>query len=157
MTDGRTSGVSFVTSPHPISLQPGAFQTIRLSGVASSPGALQVRGVKIRLQDGSCTDVLLPLVSDKERSKRDKRKSRLVADLSKSKRSGMEARWSMLSSSSRDTGSGHRDSTVETKVDSVQEGSERWLECNVVEAQPVVWIKKTSLTHGTVMLYDGET
>lgn len=34
---------------------------------------------------------------------------------------------------------------------------EKWLECKVVEEQPVVWIKKTSLTHGTVMLYNGET
>jgi hypothetical protein len=34
---------------------------------------------------------------------------------------------------------------------------DRWLECKVVDEQPLVWIKKTNLTHGTVMLYNGET
>jgi hypothetical protein len=33
----------------------------------------------------------------------------------------------------------------------------KYLECEVVEEQPLVWIKKSSLTHGTVMLYHGET
>lgn len=69
----------------------------------------------------------------------------------------MEARWSMISTSSREIGAGHRDNDVDGKKESMLEGAERWLECSVVEAQPVVWIKKTSLTHGTVMLYDGET
>lgn len=36
------------------------------------------------------------------------------------------------------------------------EEHENWLECMVVEEQPLLWIKKTSLTHGTVMLYNGE-
>ena len=152
--DFSTSGVPFITNPHPVTLQPGGYQTIRLSGVASTPGHLQIRGVRVQLHDGSSTDVLLPLVTDKERSKRDKRKTRLVADQSKSKKSGIDARWSMISTSSRETG--QRGSVLESKSDATPAGGEKWLECDVVEAQPVVWIKKTSLTHGTVMLYDGE-
>ena len=61
-------------------------------------------------------------------------------DIGKVKRSGTEARHSM-----------HIDQTG-----SKDESEGRWLECVVIEEQPLVWIKKTSLTHGTVMLYHGE-
>jgi hypothetical protein len=60
----------------------------------------------------------------------------------------------MISAPSQE--SGHK-VTSEGKNDPSLDGGDKWLECDVVEAQPVVWIKKTSLTHGTVMLYDGET
>jgi hypothetical protein len=143
--------VPFVTNPHPIALGPGGFQTVRLSGVATTPGSLEIRGVTLRLQDGSTTDILLPHISDKERSKRDKRKSRVIADAAKFKRQGMEARWSMASQSSGQLDLDRRTST------SASAPATKWLECKVVEEQPVVWIKKTSLTHGTVMLYNGET
>ena len=36
------------------------------------------------------------------------------------------------------------------------EKGRKWLECLVVEEQPLLWIKQSSLTHGTVMLYHGE-
>lgn len=147
-SDDSTTGVSFVTNPHPIALAPGGFQTVRLSGVATTSGSLEIRGVRLRLQDGSTTDVLLPNISEKERSKRDKRRSRVIADAAKSKRQGMEARWSMTSH-----GSGQGDLDRRASISSAT----KWLECKVVEEQPVVWIKKTSLTHGTIMLYDGET
>ena len=146
--NGSTTGVSFVTNPHPIALASGGFQTVRLSGVATTPGSLEIRGVTLRLKDGSTTNVLLPSVSEKDQSKRDKRKSRVLADAAKSKRQGMEARWSMTSH-----GSGQFDLDRKASMSAAT----KWLECKVVEEQPVVWIKKTSLTHGTVMLYNGET
>lgn len=61
-------------------------------------------------------------------------------DIGKVKRSGVEARHSLQLD-----GAGSQAS---------DEG--KWLECVVIEEQPLVWIKKTSLTHGTVMLYHGE-
>ena len=98
----------------------------------------------MRLPDGSSTDILLPMFNDADRQKRDKRRSRFVAESSKIKRQGADARWSIT--------------TPESARSSVQmDGGEMWLECKVVEEQPLVWIKKTSLTHGTVMLYNGET
>jgi alpha-D-ribose 1-methylphosphonate 5-phosphate C-P lyase len=58
-------------------------------------------------------------------------------EISKTKRTGVDAR--------------HRVSEEELEEDG------KWLECEVIEEQPLVWIKKSSLTHGTVMLYHGET
>lgn len=133
----RTSGVGFTTNPLSINLPANSIQAIRITGVATSAGSLQIRGVSLRLADGSSAEFLLPLLNDTDRQKRDKRKSRLTADLSKAKKQGMEARWSMQSIPS-------------------DESVEKWMECKVVEEQPLVWIKKTSLTHGTVMLYNGE-
>ena len=80
------------------------------------------------------------MIDDKEKVKRDKRQSRMSMDVGKIKRSGTEARRSMLPDQIASTGE--------------EEG--RWLDCVVIEEQPLVWIKKTSLTHGTVMLYHGE-
>lgn len=33
----------------------------------------------------------------------------------------------------------------------------RFLECKVVPEQPLLRVRRTSLTHGAVMLYDGES
>lgn len=33
----------------------------------------------------------------------------------------------------------------------------RFLECTVVPEMPMLWMRSTSLTHGALMLYDGET
>ncbi|ORY31418.1 TRAPP II complex [Naematelia encephala] len=114
-------------------------QTVRVAGVASSPGILTMRGVSLRLTDGSATDVLLPVIDEKDREKRDKRKSRAGIDGGKVKHFGIDARFAQHEASIHDQ--------VEDK----------YLECEVVVEQPWVWIKKTNMTHGTVMLYNGES
>lgn len=135
-----TSGVPLTASPLPIIIPASSVQTVRVSAIASQPGTLQIKGARVRLHDGSSTEILLPIIDDKEQVKRDKRRSRLSMDVGKVKRSGTEARHSL-----------QLDSRSSAEHD---EG--KWLECVVIEEQPLVWIKKTSLTHGTVMLYHGE-
>lgn len=135
-----TSGTPLTTTPLPIIIPASSVQTVRISAIATLPGTLQIKGARIRLHDGSTTEVLLPVIDDKERVKRDKRRSRMSMDVGKIKRSGTEARHSL-----------QLDSRGKSEED---EG--KWLECVVIEEQPLVWIKKSSLTHGTVMLYHGE-
>lgn len=43
----------------------------------------------------------------------------------------------------------------ETGEKSSEEGL-KFLECNVVPEMPMLWMRSTSLTHGALMLYDGE-
>lgn len=129
-----------ITSPLPIVIPASSVQTVRLTANASQPGLLQIKGAHIRLHDGSFTEILLPVIDDKEKVKRDKRQSRLSMDVGKTKRSGIEARHSMQ---------------LDPNI-SKEEDEGKWLECAVIEKQPLVWIKKSSLTHGTVMLYHGE-
>lgn len=109
---------------------------------------MHVKGVSLRLPDGSSTEVMLPLVSDKDKEKEDKRRSRVSAEAGKVKKQGLDARRSMLV---------QQPISESTDGKQVQKPEPKWLECRVVQEQPLLWIKKTSLTHGTVMLYDGET
>lgn len=42
-------------------------------------------------------------------------------------------------------------------VEESVEAGLKFLECTVVPELPLLWMRSTSLTHGAVMLYDGET
>lgn len=134
----RTSEITFTTSPTPLTLPPNSIQTVRVTGIAPEPGTLQLRGVSFRLFEGSTSESLLPVLGEKDKQQKDKRRSRLSSEMSKIKCTGLDARFSQYTEAS-------------------DEVSETWLECTVVEEQPLLWIRKTSLTHGTVMLYNGET
>ncbi|ORX40220.1 transport protein Trs120 or TRAPPC9 TRAPP II complex subunit-domain-containing protein [Kockovaella imperatae] len=136
-----TAGIEFVVTPLSVSLAPQSIQSVRIVGIASTAGSLQIKGVRLRLGDGSACDILLPVVDDAERKRIVKHKSRAMMDFAKTKVQGLDARY---------TG------TTEPEPPITDPSSERWLECRVVDEQPLVWIKKSSLTHGTIMLYDGE-
>ena len=133
----RTLGVPLTISPIALTVSALSIRTVRIAAIASTPGTVQIKGINLRLPDGSRTEILLPVVDEGEKVKRDKRKSRMSMEISKTKRTGVDAR--------------HRLPSEEEE----QEG--KWLECVVIDPQPLVWIKKSSLTHGTVMLYHGET
>jgi hypothetical protein len=108
------------------------------------------------------------MVDAKAKERREKRKSRLLSEVGKMKSSGLEARMSRLDFAGL-TGEeeGSKRSSVQSgygngsaagtpgSLYKLEEG-EKWLECQVVPEQPLLWVKKSSLTHGTVMLYDGE-
>lgn len=128
----------------PLVLPASSVQTVRVTGNTPAPGALQVRGVNIRLADGSTAEFLVPIVDSSGQKTDSKRRSAALADIAKVKRQGLEARRSVALGA---------DALPPLPV----VDDHKWLECNVVEEQPLLWIKKTSLTHGTVMLYDGET
>jgi hypothetical protein len=91
-------------------------------------------------------------VDEKARVAKDKRRSRTEADWSKMKRKGMEARFDAATSAAG--GDPGKPSPDEGLV--LQDG-EKWLECQVVRELPLLWVKRSNLAHGTVMLYNGET
>jgi hypothetical protein len=133
-----TSGVPLTVAPIALTISALSVRTVRIAAIASTPGTVQIKGINLRLPDGSHTEILLPVIDEGEKVKRDKRKSRMSMEISKTKRSGVDARHPIPDAERME-----------------EEG--KWLECMVIEEQPLVWIKKSSLTHGTVMLYHGET
>jgi hypothetical protein len=141
-----TSGVPLITSPLSLILPAVSVQTVRITGLASTPGLLALQGVHVRLQDGSSTDIYLPVDGLGDKDRRDKRRSRVMAEESKVKRVGLEARRA----------AGSRVNMEDGEMDKKGDDGRKWLECKVVDEQPLLWIRKTSLTHGTVMLYSGE-
>ncbi|WVQ96819.1 hypothetical protein IAU59_003926 [Kwoniella sp. CBS 9459] len=140
-----TSGVPFITSPLPLTLPGSSVQTVRVTGHSPSPGLMQIKGISIRLSDGASTEILIPIVDVAEKTKRDKRKSRIQTDLGKTKRQGLDARFAILDKLKEKEGE-----------DQGLEGA-KWIECKVVDELPLAWIKRASLTHGTAMLYHGES
>ncbi|OCF43922.1 hypothetical protein I317_02192 [Kwoniella heveanensis CBS 569] len=140
-----TSGVPFITSPLPLTLPGSSIQTVRVTGHSPTPGSMQIKGISIRLNDGASTEILIPIMDVSEKQKRDKRKSRIQTDLGKVKRQGLDARFAILEKVKENDGEAE-----------VFEGA-KWIECKVVDELPLAWIKRTTLTHGTVMLYHGET
>lgn len=140
----RTSGAPLVTTPLPLILPASSVQTVRVTGQAPSAGSLQIRGVNVRLMDGSSAEFLLPVVDGEEQKREHKHRTRVLAEAMKTKRHGLDAR--------------NRASLAPSDpVPPIpSEDNHRWLECSVVEEQPLLSIKKTSLSHGTIMLYNGE-
>ncbi|GAA5936717.1 TRAPPII-specific subunit TRS120 [Sporobolomyces koalae] len=132
-----TSGVPFAADPLSTVVPPGSFHTVRLTGTPREPGTLFVRGCNIRLAGCTTREFLLPLWDEEEDGRRQKA---ALLDTSKEriKFSGLEA------IPARPTAS--RDSATDNK----------FLECIVVPIQPLLWMRTTSLTHGALMLYDGE-
>lgn len=104
------------------------------------------------------------MVDAKAKERREKRKSRIMSEAGKMKRSGLEVRLAGLDLNGPGEEDGSKRSSTQSNVGGemshgaayqLEEG-EKWLECQVVPEQPLLWVKKSSLTHGTVMLYDGE-
>lgn len=140
-----TAGAPFITNPLPLILPASSVQTVRVTGMAPNAGSLEIRGVGIRLMDGSSAEFLLPVVDGAGARRDSKHRSRLQAEAAKTKQCGLDARKSLLFT---------HDENGLPPLPAKEE--HRWLQCNVVKEQPLLWIRKTSLSHGTVMLFDGE-
>lgn len=127
----------FAADPLSTVIPPGSFHTVRLTGTPREPGKLFVRGCNIRLAGCPSREFVLPVWDDQEETKR--QKSTLLDPLrDRIKSSGLDAVPRLLTSTS--------DPASDSK----------FLECIVVPEQPLLWMRSTSLTHGALMLYDGE-
>jgi len=133
-----TSGLRFEPRPIRATVPPGSFHTVRIGGVALEAGTLSVRGVRVTLPCALEREFLLPVWTDEDEAARSKRES-VEATRERVKRIGLEAR--------RRAGDEQVDETARPL---------RFLQCAVVPAQPSLRIVATSLTHGALMLYDGE-
>ncbi|GAA6025577.1 hypothetical protein JCM11491_005997 [Sporobolomyces phaffii] len=142
-----TSGVPFAADSISTVVPPGSFHTVRLTGTPRGPGALVVRGCHIRLAGCPTREFVLPVWDADEETRR--RKAELV-DTSKDrvKRSGLAATAAAIPSPPPPSSTDDDDESTTTNA--------KFLECVVVPEQPLLWMRSTSLTHGALMLYDGE-
>lgn len=160
-----TTGVPFTSHPCPVVLLPNAFQTIRVTGFASTPGTLVVQGCFVRLPDGSEAEFLLPVHDAAEEKRQRKRESMIVE---------MDRAMKLVGLNARPSERRKRESQILEEGAAVVNGVDKtaqkaggkpksgvpeepgFLSCEVVPEQPLVRIRGTSLTHGAIMLYDGE-
>ncbi|KAK4051457.1 hypothetical protein OIV83_002941 [Microbotryomycetes sp. JL201] len=133
-----TSGVGFISEPVPTVVPPGSFHTVRLRGTPLEAGCLTVRGCWIQLVGCPSREFLLPVWSEEAETKR-QRAEMLDTRRERVKKQGLSA---FASHSNGEDDGETRDMT--------------FLECSVVPEMPLMWMRSTSLTHGALMLYDGE-
>ncbi|GAA5896374.1 hypothetical protein JCM6882_000998 [Rhodosporidiobolus microsporus] len=138
-----TTGVPFACDPLSTVIPPGSFHTVRLTGTAREPGTLTIRGCNIRLAGCTVREFVLPIWDSAEEAKQQKA-ALLDTSRERIKAIGLDA----ASTSKR--------GVVSIASDKALEESAKFLECVVVPEQPLLWMRSTSLTHGALMLYDGE-
>jgi len=114
-----------------------------LSGRALETGVLTIRGCFVEAPGGTRREFTLPLLTDDEEERLYKKRSCLIGELGRTKYSGLE--WFL-----RQGSSGSTDLAIGPKKDF------RYLECKVIPQQPLLRIRRTSVTHGAIMLYNGE-
>jgi hypothetical protein len=141
-----TSGVAFDTKPISVIAPANSYHPVTLSGRPLEDGLLVVKGCHVQAPFGASRKFLLPLATVEEEEHRSRRRSLAACESGRTKYSGLE---------SRPGKSGKRNSTL-TSSSSGRRIIPKFLECSVVPEQPLLHIRWSSLTHGAVMLYNGE-
>lgn len=140
-----TSGVQIHFKTIPVIVPANSFHPVTIAAKPVESGILTVRGCIAQAPGGLPQEFLLPLSTEDEEQKQLRRRSTRECEVGRSKYAGLESRsWS------RD------EKRVSTPVPPSQKPP-RYLQCKVVPEQPLLRIRRTSLTHGAVMLYNGET
>lgn len=96
----------------------------------------------VQAPGGAVREFILPAATRDEESLQERRRSSIICETGRTKRSGLDARpWEQ-----------------QEKRMSIppQKASPQFVQCKVVPEQPLLRIRRTSLTHGAVMLYNGE-
>ena len=138
-----TSGVEFVSQPARMTIPGDSIQQVVISGKPLTSGSLVIRGCFIQAPGGALREFVLPLLTSQEEERLARRRSAISCEYGRWKYSGLECFPSAQ--------------TKKRASDTIQPaGQTRFLECQVVPELPLLRIRRTSVTHGAVMLYEGE-
>ena len=139
-----TTGIPFVSNPVQLELQPNSSELVTMSGKAIAAGTLIVRGCFMQLPGVEVHETLLPVLSEEEE---ERRFMRIVAELNEADRTKFPNLSDRLNKK-RESADGKQ---------SRNSASTKHLTLKIVPEQPNMSIRRTSLTNGAVMLYEGET
>lgn len=139
-----TSGVQLESEPIRILIPARSYHRASISGKAVETGSLVIRGCIAQAPGGVAREFILPLATDEEEERFARKRSALECETGRSKYSGLDCfPWEKARK---------RTSTQITTSNAPL----KFLECKVVPEQPMLRIRRTSVTHGALMLYDGE-
>ncbi|KIJ44069.1 hypothetical protein M422DRAFT_252562 [Sphaerobolus stellatus SS14] len=142
-----TSGVPLESQPLTVTIAANSYHVAKITGNALESGILVVRGVVVQMQNGTSREFIVPLATDEEEKNREKRKAIWNTQVDRFKETGLDARPWLRSK---------RVSIIQEKTLKSPEQL-TFMQCNIVAQQPLLRVRRTSLTHGAIMLYDGET
>lgn len=140
-----TTGVEFESSPiSALVIPPNTLYPITIIGTAKTRGTLVFRGCIIEAPWGAPREFLLPVPTDADQNLLARRQSAVKCESGRTKYWGLDSRpWEK---------DGRRLSALLPSL----KKPPQFLQCFVVPEQPLLRIRWTSLTHGAVMLYNGE-
>jgi hypothetical protein len=145
-----TSGVPFEAKPLSVTVPSNSFHAATITGQALESGTLVVRGCRVQAPDGLPREFLLPLSTEEEEDRKAKLQQRLEGESGRTKYSGLAAHsWAKVAEKRNSV------PAPTTKRADAKKGV-RYMEFKVVPELPLMRIRRTSLTHGAVMLYNGE-
>lgn len=139
-----TSGVSFKSKSIQVVIPAGTLHQVVLSGQATETGTLTIRGCFVQAPGGIAREYILPLYTVEEEERLARKRRTITSENGRSKYAGLKGCLSQK-----------RSSTPTTEL-SAGTSTFRFLECKVVPDQPLLRIRRSSVTHGALMLYDGE-
>ncbi|KAF9052654.1 TRAPP II complex [Panaeolus papilionaceus] len=137
-----TSGVPFETQSQRVVIPATSLHQVVLRGKATTKGTLTIRGCIVQAPGGIAREYILPLYTDAEEERLARKRSAILAETGRHKRFGLST-----------------DNSTPNPAISKSSDSRppfRFLECRVVPEQPLLRIRRSSVTHGALMLYDGE-
>ncbi|KAG6850996.1 hypothetical protein H0H93_004483 [Arthromyces matolae] len=140
-----TAGVLFESRPLRVVIPASSFHEVILSGKALETGKLIVRGCRVQAPGGVSREFIMPLITGEEEQRLSRKRGALTSEVDRSKYSGIES-FPWEKAKKRQS----RPPSTAAKM------SFRFMECTVVPEQPFLRIRRTSLTHGALMLYNGE-
>lgn len=140
---GSTTGVPFVSQPVRVTIPAGALHQVVIAGTATETGTLVLRGCFVQAPGGIAREYILPLHTNEEDNRLARKRRSILSENGRFKYSGLERfPWSKAQKHSN--------------MHSSQSPSFKFLECKIIPEQPLLRIRRTSVTHGALMLYDGE-
>ncbi|KAG8688542.1 hypothetical protein FRC08_011380 [Ceratobasidium sp. 394] len=135
-----STGAAIQTTPVALLVPANSFHVKHIVCTPLEAGRLTIRGCIVQLPNSTPKEFILPLVSDALEESQEKRRSKRLDELVRVKASGLDAR---------------RRSTL-LVGGPVADRKEEFVECRVVPQLPLLRVRRTSLTHGALMLYAGE-
>ncbi|KAJ4487929.1 TRAPP II complex [Lentinula aciculospora] len=141
-----TSGTPFESNPISLVVPARSYHRVILSGKALTTGSLIIRGCLVQAPGGIPREFVLPLASEEEEERLAHKRSAALCEAGRFKYFGLDS-FSWRKNQSPDSSSGSSSRSSKTPS---------FLECKVVPEQPLLRIRRTTVTHGALMLYDGE-
>ena len=126
-----------------MTIPPNSYHSITVQGKPLQPGVLTIRGCYVQAPGSASREFLLPLSTTEEEERKTRQRDSVSCELGRFKYSGLESKLGTKNS--------QRASLTKSKPP-----NHKFLECKVVPEQPFLRLRWSSLTHGAVMLYDGE-
>lgn len=129
-----------------VTIPAGSLHQVVITGTATETGTLTLRGCFVQAPGGIAREYILPLHTNEEEKRLARKRRTILSEYGRFKYSGLECLpWSKV----------QKHNSIQSSQTTLRRQF-RFLECKVIPEQPLLRIRRTSVTHGALMLYDGE-